>query len=65
MKKFPLLCLFALACAAPVLAQNNYRYDNFDTATGIRIENVKTTAVLPPSTAVRPAAKAIGPQAGA
>src|ERR671929_200390 len=30
MKKFPLLCLFALACAAPALAQNNYRYDNFD-----------------------------------
>ncbi|HJU56825.1 MAG TPA: lytic transglycosylase domain-containing protein [Pyrinomonadaceae bacterium] len=66
MKKFPLLCLFALACAAPALAQNSYRYDNFDTANGIRIETVKTTAVLPPSTgAVRPTAKAIGPQAGA
>ena len=66
MKKFPLLCLFALACAAPVLAQNNYRYDNFDTASGIRIDTVRTTAVLPPSTGtVRPTAKIIGPQAGA
>ena len=62
MKKFPLLCLFALACAVPALAQNNYRYDNFDTASGVRIETVKTTAVLPPSNMVRPTAKAIGPQ---
>ncbi|HEY0380330.1 MAG TPA: lytic transglycosylase domain-containing protein [Pyrinomonadaceae bacterium] len=65
MKKFPLLCLLALACAAPALAQNNYRYDNFDTAAGVRIETVKTTAVLPSSTTVRPTAKIIGPQAGA
>jgi soluble lytic murein transglycosylase-like protein len=65
MKKFPLLCLFALACAAPALAQNNYRYDNFDTAAGVRIETVKTTAVLPSSPTVRPTAKIIGPQAGA
>lgn len=62
MKKFPLLCLFALSCAIPALAQNTYRYDNFDTAKGVRIETVKTTAVLPPSTTVRPTAKAIGPQ---
>lgn len=64
MKKFPLLCLFVLACAVPALAQNNYRYDNFDTASGIRIETVKTTAVLPPSNTVRPTAKAIGSQVG-
>src|SRR5215213_9641424 len=62
MKKFPLLCLFALTCAVPALAQTSYRYDNFDTAAGVRIETVKTTAVLPPSTTVRPVAKPIGPQ---
>ena len=62
MKKFPLLCLFALTCATPALAQTSYRYDNFDTAAGVRVESVKTTAVLPPSTTVRPTAKAIGPQ---
>src|ERR1044071_6386158 len=62
MKKFPLLCLFALTCAVPALAQNGYRYDNFDTAAGVRVETVKTTAVLPPSTTVRPTAKQIGPQ---
>jgi Transglycosylase SLT domain len=64
MKKFPLLCLCALACAVPALAQNNYRYDNFDTSNGIRIAAVKTTAALPPSGAVRPIAKAIGPLEG-
>ena len=62
MKKFPLLCLFALVCAVPALAQTGYRYDNFDTAAGVRIETVKTTAVLPPASAVRPVAKPIGPQ---
>jgi len=63
MKKFPLLCLFALTCAVPALAQNGYRYDNFDTAAGVRIETVKTTAVLPPSAGtVRPTAKVIGSQ---
>src|SRR5215213_4678535 len=62
MKKFPLLCLFALSCAIPALAQTSYRYDNFDTARGVRIETVKTTAVLPPSNTVRPVAKPIGPQ---
>jgi hypothetical protein len=49
MKKFPFLCLFALLCSVPVLAQGNYRYDNFDVRDGIRIETVKTTAVLQPS----------------
>jgi soluble lytic murein transglycosylase-like protein len=59
MKKFPLLCLLALLSAAPVLAQNSYRYDNFDTQTGVRIEAVETTAALPPSSrATRPTAKA-------
>jgi hypothetical protein len=62
MKKFPLLCLCALACAVPALAQTSYRYDNFDTAKGVRVEAVKTTAVLPPSGAVRPVAKPIGPK---
>ncbi len=59
MKKFPLLCLLALMSAAPVLAQNNYRYDNFDTQNGVRIETLETTAALPPSSrTTRPTAKA-------
>jgi hypothetical protein len=58
MKKFPLLCLLALVGAAPVLAQNSYRYDNFDIRDGVRIETVETTASLPPSRTVRPTAKA-------
>jgi soluble lytic murein transglycosylase-like protein len=57
MKKFPLLCLLALACAAPALAQNVYRYDNFDVRDGVRIETVETTASLPPAGAVRLSAK--------
>jgi soluble lytic murein transglycosylase-like protein len=58
MKKFPFLCLLALVSATPVLAQSNYRYDNFDVRDGVRIEAVKTTAVLPQGDAVRPKAKA-------
>ncbi len=59
MKKFPLLCLLAIVIAAPVLAQNSYRYDNFDTQNGVRIETLETTAALPPSSrATRPTAKA-------
>jgi hypothetical protein len=58
MKKFPLLCLLALVSAAPALAQSGYRYDNFDTQNGVRIETVETTATLPSSSrAVRPTAK--------
>lgn len=59
MKKFPFLCLLALLSAAPVLAQSGYRYDNFDTQNGVRIETVETTSKLPPaSRTARPAAKA-------
>lgn len=59
MKKFPLLCLLALVSATPVLAQNSYRYDNFDTQKGVRIETVETTATLPLSSrTTRPTAKA-------
>ncbi|MBA3765606.1 MAG: lytic transglycosylase domain-containing protein, partial [Acidobacteria bacterium] len=56
MKKFPLLCLLTLlCCASPALAQNNarYRYDNFDTPNGVRVEDVPTASVLPPSKTVR------------
>ncbi len=57
MKKFPLFCLLALLCysASPALAQNNarYRYDNFDTPNGVRVEDVPTASVLPPSKTVR------------
>ncbi len=58
MKKFPLLCLLALMSATPILAQSNYRYDNFDVRNGVRIETVKTTATLPSSGTVRLTAKA-------
>jgi hypothetical protein len=59
MKKFPLLCLFALLSAAPVLAQNNYRYDNFDIQNGVRVETVETKdTLLTSARATRPTAKA-------
>jgi soluble lytic murein transglycosylase-like protein len=57
MKKFPFVCLLALLCAAPAFSQSTYRYDNFDVRNGVRIETVETTATLPPSGMVRPAAK--------
>jgi hypothetical protein len=57
MKKLPLLCLLAFLASAPALAQNGYRYDNFDVRDGVRIETVETTAALPPSGSVRPVAK--------
>ncbi|HEX8707802.1 MAG TPA: lytic transglycosylase domain-containing protein [Pyrinomonadaceae bacterium] len=70
MKKFPYVCLLALLSAVPALAQggSGYRYDNFDTQSGVRVENLPTTAALPPSAkagspparTVRPTAQAIG-----
>jgi hypothetical protein len=60
MKKFPYVCLLALAAyAVPVLAQSNssYRYDNFDVRNGVRIETVETTSNLPQSNHVRPTTK--------
>ncbi|MBD0327387.1 MAG: hypothetical protein ICV68_13200, partial [Pyrinomonadaceae bacterium] len=59
MKKFPLIYILALFCATPALAQSGYRFDNFDTTNGVRVESVKTTAVLPPSSTVRPMSKEI------
>lgn len=59
MKKFPYVFVLALLCAAPALAQStNYRFDNFDTSSGVRVETVKTTAVLPPVRTGRRAGKA-------
>ena len=58
MKKFPFLCFFALLSVVPALSQSNYRYDNFDVRDGIRIETVKTTAILQPAGVARPTAKA-------
>jgi soluble lytic murein transglycosylase-like protein len=57
MKKIPLLCLLTLLSVTPVLAQNAYRYDNFDVRDGVRVESLETTSALPPSGAVRPVAK--------
>ncbi len=59
MKKFPFIILLALFCATPILAQNGYRFDNFDTPNGVRIESVRTSAVLPPTSTVRPLSKEI------
>lgn len=55
MKKFPLLCLLALVCASTALAQDGarYRYDNFDTPNGVRVDEVPAASVLPPSKKVR------------
>ena len=54
MKKFLWISILAFAYAAPALAQSNgaYRYDNFDARSGIRIENLPTTAKLPSSKTV-------------
>ncbi|MDT4955543.1 MAG: hypothetical protein QOJ02_3681 [Acidobacteriota bacterium] len=60
MKKFPYVCLLALAaCAVPALAQSNsgYRYDNFDVRNGVRIETGETSSNLSQSNHVRPTAK--------
>jgi hypothetical protein len=60
MKKFPYLCLLALAaCALPIMAQSGsgYRYDNFDVRNGVRVETIETTSTLPQSNHVRPTAK--------
>jgi len=63
MKKFPVALFLALACSAPALSQTNTRYsfDDFDTRSGVhvRMENVTTTATLPPSKTVRLTSKAI------
>jgi hypothetical protein len=64
MKKFLWIGILAFASAAPVLAQSGtaYRFDNFDTRNGVRIETLKTTASLPSSKAVpAPANKSAGP----
>ena len=62
MKRSLLICALTLLCAPAALAQSSvYRYDNFDTRAGVRIESVPTTAVLPPSKSVRPTSKAITP----
>lgn len=54
MKKFSFICLLAVLCAVPALAQNSgYRYDNFDVRDGVRIETVETTSALPPANNVR------------
>lgn len=59
MKKFSLISLLVLFCAVPALAQNGYRFDNFDTPNGVRIENVQTTGALPPAKTVRPLTKEV------
>lgn len=57
MKKFSFIALLAFVCAVPAMAQNGYRFDNFDTSNGVRVESVQMTASLPPETTVRPLSK--------
>lgn len=59
MKKLSFLFVLALVCARPSFGQNAYRFDNFDTPNGVRVETVETTAVLPPSQTVRPQSKIV------
>lgn len=61
MKKFPLIFVLALLSALPALAQtgSRYRYDNFDTTNGVRIETVPKTATLTPLKMVRPTSKSV------
>ncbi|MGB9177683.1 MAG: lytic transglycosylase domain-containing protein [Pyrinomonadaceae bacterium] len=60
-KKFPLLLIISLFFVAhsALAQQSGYRYDNFDAATGIKIEVPKANAVLPPSKTVRRTAKRV------
>ena len=58
MKKFSFICLLALLCAVPALAQSSgYRYDNFDVHDGVRIETVEATSALPSANNVRPTSR--------
>lgn len=57
MKKLSFIYVLALFCASTAQAQSGYRFDNFDTTNGVRIESIETTAALPPSQTVRPLSK--------
>jgi hypothetical protein len=58
MKKVSFIYALVLFCAVTTAqAQSGYRFDNFDTPNGVRIESVETTAALPPSQTVRPMSK--------
>ncbi len=65
MRKLLLLCTFALLCAgskAHSQTVTNYRFDNFDTRGGVRLEPTsEVKAVLPPS---KVAARPRAPRAG-
>lgn len=57
-----LLCLLVLICASYAFAQNSvrYRYDNFDTLIGVRIESAPTAPALFPGK-VNPAPRPASP----
>ena len=61
MKRFPLIIVLALVSSIPALAQtgSSYRFDNFDTRSGVRIESVPKTATLASSKTVRQTSKSI------
>jgi soluble lytic murein transglycosylase-like protein len=64
MKKFLWLSIMAFVSATSALAQSStvYRFDNFDTRNGVRIETLPTTATLPaPKTAAARADKSADP----
>jgi len=59
MRKLPLTCLTLALCVTPVLAQTGarYRYDNFDTKGGVRVEPAPDSIQASPPEVAEPATK--------
>ncbi len=67
MKQVFLGCLIATFCVASATAQarTRYRYDNYDTRDGVRVEAVPNTGVMPVSGKATPAAESAASIKGA
>ncbi|HEY0385309.1 MAG TPA: lytic transglycosylase domain-containing protein [Pyrinomonadaceae bacterium] len=58
MKKLYFVSMLALVCTVPVVAQSGYRFDNFDTPNGVRVESAQGSLVVEtPAETVRPLSK--------
>lgn len=61
MRKLSLICLVLALCVVPVLAQTGarYRYDNFDTKSGVRVEPAPDSIRVSPPEVVMPTTTSI------
>jgi soluble lytic murein transglycosylase-like protein len=61
MRKLSLTCLTLALCVAPVLAQTGtrYRYDNFDTKSGVRVEPTPDSTWVSAPEVVMPTTKSV------